>query len=788
MRIPFQLSILASAVVLAGCGGGGGGPGGSVNTGTGYVRSSVSYATPSQINAYAPLEGTGVNAVVSDVFVKDLNNDSVDEVVVGGRMSQPATAATWRNTNLQLYGWNTGSFTNETSSWFSGSDNVIVGSEPSIKFGDFDGDGNIDMFSAPSTDMSAKYGNAVVFRNSGSDTFTRSTIATAAGDSWTHDSWVGDLNGDGRDDIVMSNIGGDRNLVVNYGNADGTFSTYYGTTPGGSGISIADYMGNGTKTIILTDTATSVQSDTKLFSFTTSGADTLALTEIATLPTSYFYNGNFTAELATAGNAPHEIRNFSMDFNNDGVMDVVVVSNLSGNDINMSAMQFLRNDGGGSFTDVTDSVLVNYDHDIQASYQPVIVDINNDGLDDILLSTSDDMATGYHDATRVLVQTSDGKFVQKYDDVFKDFYNQVYNSTSNALNWAQPINIVVGPGGEKYLFTTVMYNDSGNVKAHTYLAKIGTTGTISAQSAADVIAANWPYLSAPEVNDVLARTSPLSFNGTPVVDLASALQPVGDLTINSVRLGGSISAPGLNTDMFNGIQSLDALGRNYTVDLGVLAHNGMNAPTTVNNYVEAQSWSSNFITNEVNDGIQAYGNNNQYTTGYSSGDDLRWGFSHTRIDGYSPWLSMSGVFGEVKSSDITEFTLYKKHDNSWAQLGINRTQTDITPGIITDVKPIDAIYMVAGHKFDGWLKGFEVMTGIEPKIIAGSLGVKLPKSVDNSGNVMYSYDNVNLKNTIRRFTKVNYTYNFPYDGKIKIGGSLGDTGISNTVMTIEMPL
>ena len=294
----------------------------------------------------------------------------------------------------------------------------------------------MDMFVAPSTDMSSPYGNAVVFRNSGSDSFARSTIATAAGDSWSHDSWVGDLNGDGRDDIVMSNIGGDHNLVVNYGNADGSFSTYFGATPGGSGRSVADYLSDGSMTINLTDTATGVLSDTKLFSFTTSGANNLALTEISTLPASYFYNSQFDADRATAGLDPHEIRNFSMDFNSDGVMDVVVVSNLSGNGVNMSAMQFLRNDGGGTFTDVTDIMLVNYDHDIQASYQPILIDLNNDGLDDILLSSADTFSEdGYHDSTRVLVQTSDGKFVQKYETVFSDFYNQIRNSTSDSLDW-----------------------------------------------------------------------------------------------------------------------------------------------------------------------------------------------------------------------------------------------------------------------------------------------------------------------------------------------------------------
>ena len=83
------------------------------------------------------MTGTGLNAVVADVFTQDLNNDAVEEVVVGGRKTQSSTSADWRNFNMQLYGWNTGSFANETTTWFVGSDNTIVGTEPSIKFGDF---------------------------------------------------------------------------------------------------------------------------------------------------------------------------------------------------------------------------------------------------------------------------------------------------------------------------------------------------------------------------------------------------------------------------------------------------------------------------------------------------------------------------------------------------------------------------------------------------------------------------------------------------------------------------
>jgi len=736
MQIPFKLSLLATAVVLAGCGGGAGG--GNTNT---VVRNSVSYATPTHINHFSPLTGTGVQATVSDVFVKDLNNDNNDEVVVGGRLTQPATAATWRNTNLQLYGWNTGSFTNETSTWFSGTDNQIVGTEPSIKFGDFNGDGNIDMFTAPGTDTSSIYGNAVVFTNSGSDSFTRSTIPV--GDTWSHDSWVGDLNADGRDDIVMTDYGS--NMSVNYGNTDGTFSTYTGGH-GASGISIADYLGNGTQTIILTDTQATGNSDTKLYSFDVSSGS-LVLTEVGVLPESRFYQSKWDSQRALTRWAPHAIRNFTLDFNGDGLQDVVVIDLLSvpGADNSFSEMQFLRNDGGGNFTDVTDDVLVNYDTSTQGSYQPILVDINNDGLDDILLSSGDTITdSGYNDATRVLVQTSDGKFVQKYEDVFKDFYNQIHNSTANALAWGQPINVVNGPGGEKYLFSTVLYQDNGNVQAKTYLAKIGTTGTVTPQAVADVIDATWPYLSDPQVNDVLARTSPLSFNGTQVVDLDSAMQPVGDLTVDKTVIHGSLSVSGLNNSIVTKVTALDEIGRNYEVDLTPLTNN---FTARVDPVTQTRAL-----------GFTAVGDNATYSFGADTSrvSDSEWRFGiSVGKQPYNPWINFDGMFGTINGTQTVEVDINREYTNGlWHRAGIMQYQTDFTPGLVTRVDDLWAGYAVLGYKE----QGLNLYGGLKPTLFSGSVGLRLPTDVDSKGNLMYTDHKVSVRNRALGFLGIDYKF------------------------------
>jgi len=797
MHIPFRLSVLAGAVILAGCGGGGGGGGGNTNTNPSSppgsvnpMRSNVPFHTPVAVDTYAPMQGTGVDIPVADIFTKDLNNDNIDEVVVGGRKTQPSTAANWRNFNMQLYGWNTGTFTNETSTWFSGTDNVIVGSEPAIRFGDFDGDGNIDMFSAPGTDMDELYGNPVVFTNTGTNGFTRSEISLNGEEAWSHDSWVGDINGDGRDDIVMANIGGDHNLSVNYGNADGSFATYTGATPGGSGVSVADYLNDGTMTVILTDTATGVQSDTKLFSIDTSGAN-LVLTEVATLPASYFYNSQFDADRATAGLDPHEIRNFSMDFNNDGVTDVVVVSNLSSNDVNMSAMQFLRNDGGGTFTDVTDTVLVDYDHDIQASYQPIIMDINNDGLNDILLSASDWVAeSGQHNSTRVLIQTSDGKFVQKYETAFKDFYNQIADTTDNALDNQLPINIIAGPDGEKYLFTSVLYEESGNIRAKSYLAKIGSTGTITPQTAADIVQANWPYLSDASVNAVLSETSPLSLNGVEVVDLASALQPVGGLGIvtsdrvSRVQISGSISLPGMNTQALNGLQAMDALGRNYTVDMASMAYNADPVFNLESIHTASQPWASGYITKDYSaQGVWAVGDNNQYSVAHNNtilNTDWNYSFSHTVMQS-SPWMNFDGVFGEINSTNTMEANFSKQYNNGvWHQIGMLNTNTNFDSGLVTDVSNIQAVYGVMGYRDSNW----NVRTGVQPVIVSGSVNMRLPTDVDTAGNLQYTDHTVNVRNQAEYFVNATRTFNAKYFD-VHVNGNASTNGRNSTTITVE---
>ena len=145
-------------------------------------------------------QGYGITAI----HAKDINADGVDEVVIGGRESQQFVDANHQKNQMAIFGWNNNStkLTDETTTWFSGSDNVIIGTEPSIKFGNFTGQaGNqLDMFVAGGTDSDGVLAPSVIFKNNGNNTFTR--VDLPGSDGWAHGSDVADINGDGIDDML----------------------------------------------------------------------------------------------------------------------------------------------------------------------------------------------------------------------------------------------------------------------------------------------------------------------------------------------------------------------------------------------------------------------------------------------------------------------------------------------------------------------------------------------------------------------------------------------------------
>lgn len=483
------VSLVLMVAVLVSCGGSGGGGGGSGGAG---LSGGIYYQTPVAIGTYQALAGSGILYPDIDIYAMDLNKDDVDELIIAGRKQQPASAVDWQDFNMQIFGWNTGSFTNETSSWFSGTDNVITGAGYCVRFGDFDGDTHIDFITCASTGdgSGSVYAQTLVFYNNGDNTFTRTEVACT--DCWQDDLLVHDFDGDGLDDFLATDYGA--NTLMGFGQANRTFTLH--TAPDASfsaaSVSVADYIAgdDGITEIMMTDLAVAGDpaQDTRLFSWSVLDPDvtgTLTLTDSGkTLPAT------------PDANFDHGIRNVAMDFDGDSDMDVIVFQR---HDNFASLLQFLQNDGAGNFTDVTGTVLVAFAGDNPWSNDnPQLTDFNGDGLMDIYL-TGFDYGSPY-DATQVLLQSSDGKFVSSFGHVFADFAEEIVwarlGKTPNTLYLtSSSIRLVSGPDGVKFLASNSFEsNDFAEViYATLYMARVGNPVAQVPQTAAELATVEWPF-------------------------------------------------------------------------------------------------------------------------------------------------------------------------------------------------------------------------------------------------------------------------------------------------------
>lgn len=773
-------SLLAISVIVAlsGCGGGGGGPGGNpyVRPDDPFIppttpnpppstptppttpappseRPDVPFYTPARIGTYQPLSGDTYRTPIVETYSRDLNGDGRQEMIMQSS-SFASSAAQWRNGNLQIFGWNTGSFKNETATWFSGTDNVYMGGS-TLKFGDFRGNGRVDMFAATFTDRGDLYGPSMVYFNNGNSTFSRMSLDFGQVDG--HDSHVTDLNGDGFSDIIMVDWSGKTKIA--FGSAAGTFNIVGGDpnagrrNPGASSISVADYLGNGSKTMVITDGPSDGLADTQLYSWKVENGF-LTMEKIANLPVSRFYLSKWDTQRSAVGGAPHEVRNFTFDFNRDGRPDVIVIAALdSKTQTNAyTEVQFLRNDGSGQFTDVTDSVLVGFNSSKQPSYNPQLIDVNNDGLLDIFLSTNG------HGNNSVLVQTKEGKFVESYGTILSDFTQQIKNMTARAWN-TTTVTLVRGPDNVLYLASGVIHNQAdynASAQVTVYLSRLGDASSATAPATISALTQVWPWMSAAQANETLIRTATEWIEGMPVIDLRNVFRPAGTLGIsldgregNRTPIWGGIFVPGLDRNVLGQVAALDDLRRDWTIDMSRLAGRPAAMPIMWSQIERpGESWASRFVgTNHFyKDGFHAAGDGMNWTTGMTSrplGWNRPWvmGISATQMQG-SPWFGFTGVFGNVTSSAILDTTVLRHWSNgAWAQVGVMQTATSYTPGLVTRVDPIWSGYAMAGMLDKNWT----LHAGLQPTIFAGSMDLRLPSHVDNQGVMHYTNNKVQIR-------------------------------------------
>jgi len=452
--------VAGGAAMAAAAGGGGGGSSAiSVPTSTPYVATPVSnnapLPSPPVANNKTFTIGTAPLLVrddwwLGDAVSVDLNRDGVNELIVLGSKSQPSTIANWSDSYIQILGFNTGKLAIETSRWLSGNSNRVLGALAGKITGDFNGDGYTDLWIGPSTDM-RHYGSGVVLFNQAGQGLRR--VEVDIGDMWVHDVAIADFNRDGYDDILPMGWGPDWRML--FGRADGTFDVMVngGPAPYGAGIAAADFLGNGTTTFIVTDTETVNGSDTGLYTwgFDNSG---FRMDRIATLPAERFNLPKWNTGEYDWDWIPHSIRVLAHDFDRDGDPDAIIFTTYYDNNIgghSRSEVQFLRNNGNASFTDVTDNLLLNYNNRTNLGISPQLVDVNNDGRLDIWLTAGD--ADGAEDSSRVLLAQSNGTFREIMAAELAQFRRDVGGETSfvHYMEDTQGRDYIVGI--EKYSYT-----------------------------------------------------------------------------------------------------------------------------------------------------------------------------------------------------------------------------------------------------------------------------------------------------------------------------------------------
>jgi hypothetical protein len=757
----FKLGVMMLAVsaLIAGCGGSKTGPSatlGGIRSSssdnpappmrTGSVTSVTSrYSTPTLAGTVDPLVGTSSGYAITVIKSKDINADGVDEVVIGGRHSMTFTPATHQHNQMHIFGWNNNptQLTNETTTWFSGNDNIIVGTEPSIKFGNFTGQtGNqLDMFVAGGTDNINVLAPSIIFKNNGNNTFTRINLAGSSG--WAHGSDIGDINGDGISDMITT---GYNNPTTILGGATPTVLTNNGLH-GGDSVTVGEFLGRGSGTYALITNGTVTPVFQKF-----NPADNTWSNQSITV------NDTNAALAVTIPFGRHTIGIQAIAVNSDGLQDFVMVSRPGPGawdaDTSKSYVEFYKNLGNGQFEKTALFVKSG-----SAFYNIEVKDINGDGIDDIFLGSVGDGST-------VLMGKASGSdivYTEGGADMIAKFEAEIGNKNDAYEGGIGSINIVRGPDGKSYLVGTAKAygGDQNNQTEKLYYSEITNAGVITLEASVAALQAMWPQLSVADAEQILALSgSP--FAGGVVINLANAHNPIGQLLIPTrtggfMMLSGSISGVDLTgatkmiaTDLFN---------RDYGINMGSTLVDSENlwAAKTLDPTVDTSAALS------LAQGIETVGD---FKLSNSSDKQVALAYSGIRLSknfglqvslvklDKNPWLNMTGAWGSVTGATLSEFSGVYVTGKFTTRGGVLRTLTKFQPGLVTKVSPITAAWADVGFAVD---KNLTVGGGVFPAVVAGNVTAEIPTSIDFNGKVNYTSVTADVNGPVVGYVRMNYS-------------------------------
>jgi hypothetical protein len=805
---------VSTVFLLSACGGGGGGggytkpdtpPGGGGPSGP-ALSSAVPFATPTSLGTINPLVGAmpGTLYAMTQNYTADLTGSGAENVIVAGATSSgvAVNSANWKNNAIQVFGWSNGQLVNQTSQWFSGTDNVITGTN-NIQFGNFNGNGRKSMYVGPFTDGNTINTQAEIFVNNGSS-FTRYNINLPYNLS---SSGSTTFMYNGVENIVALDYG--PNTTFFFGSNTNNFraASVNNMDRAGSAIASGDFLGNGTTTFVITDDNNSSGANkysTRLYNWNldpVTGAVTMNM--IGILPMPILETAQFDSILNAYPNVSggqlrsNQIGIITYDFDESGKPSLVVLGMPSNLDAPIhSAVQFLKNNGTGTFTDVTGTTLTGYNYNMAASNMTV-VDLLNNGLSDIVVSGAG--------GAQVLMQTSKGKYVSSFANVISDFQNQVASLQSGA-GVGNVINFVKGPNGQLYLLDAVDTQQSGTQKT-LYLSALGNSSSaLNANQTITAMKQLWPWMTDASANAVLAATGKTWFGAT-IIDDTALWSPYGSLSVATAKGLAPIQGYVAGVEFGAGdgqITAMDSLGRNFNVNLSGMRNtaytNSFNMNSEHIDQYELTSHSEYLISGSVNtyNGIRIgsedrnIGNTlgmdaklgptlglapRNYTIGlpaYWRSNDGRWsaGVQYTTLNS-NPWVAFGGAWGQITQTANFDHAVRYTHENGFtAVAGTTYTTTNLIPGLITNVAPIAGAWGEAGYK----IGNFGVYAGVKPVLFSGSVTANLPTSVDNVGNIVYTRKNLAIQNQTTGYARALWSTDIQKNVTYRVSGAAMTNG------------
>lgn len=301
------------------------------------VASLVILVAPIEVHAAFTEQGAtligGANYSGRSASLADIDNDGdLDLLFQGGNNGNQQL---FRNNLINAGGSASFTFTNVTATMFPA---PAFGPTWSAAWGDYNNDGNVDVFIGQST------GTGTLLKNNGAAGFSNVNASTglntpAFSNGFSQNVGWGDFNNDHRLDLVIGMEGPEKNQLY-VQQANGTFSEV-GATVGlqaplgykSYGLAVGDYDSDGDMDIYISTCASgNIRNNFFKNMLKESGTNTLSFVDVADINGTQNMNNTYGTQF--------------VDLDNDGDLDLFV----TGADGNNS--KIYRNNGDGNFTDI----------------------------------------------------------------------------------------------------------------------------------------------------------------------------------------------------------------------------------------------------------------------------------------------------------------------------------------------------------------------------------------------------------------------------------------------------